>query len=321
MIAFLKLVRIQNLLIIAFTQYMVRWCLIFPILKTQSRYYTLQLSEIQFFLLVLSTVLIAAAGYIINDYFDARIDKVNKPERIVIDHGVKRRVAIGAHTLINVIAISIGVYVSYSIGVTKLALIHFVCAAGLWFYSTTFKKQFLIGNILIATFTALVPFVVVIYELLPCYKAYFPLDETLSFKNIWLYISGFSFFTFLLTLLREIIKDLERFDGDIEYGYTTMPIVVGKKSSTFVAVIIVIVTMFFLSYYQLIQWHSNNLLSFYYFLFALQIPLVYLLFKIITAETKNEFRFVGNVAKVVSLLGICYLFVFAYTLLSLIHLI
>lgn len=300
---------------------MVRWCLIFPILKTQSRYYTLQLSEIQFFLLVLSTVLIAAAGYIINDYFDVRADKVNKPKRLVIDNGVKRRVAIGAHTVINLVAILLGLYVSYAIGVTKLAFIHFICATGLWFYSTTFKKQFLIGNIIIATFTALIPFVVVIYELLPCYKAYFPLDETLSFKNIWLYIFGFSFFTFLLTLLREIIKDVEGIDGGMEYGYKTMPIVIGKKSSTFVAVIIVIITMFFLSYYQLFQWHNNNLLAFYYFLFALQIPLIYLLFKIITAETKMEFKRVENITKIISLMGICYLFVFAYTLLSLIHLI
>ena len=319
--AFLKLVRIQNLLIIAFTQYMVRWCLVFPILKAQSRYYTLQLSEIQFFLLVLSTVLIAAAGYIINDYFDVRIDKVNKPERLLIDNGVKRRVAMGAHTVLNVLAILIGIGVSYSIGVTKLAFIHFICASGLWFYSTTFKKQFLIGNILIATFTALIPFVVVIYELIPCYKEYFPLDETLSFRDIWLYASGISIFTFLITLIREIIKDIAAIEGDLEYGYKTMPIVIGKKSSIFIAVIIVIITMFFLSFYQFIQWHKNNLFSFYYFLFGLQIPLIYLIFKIMTAETKQAFRFAGKITKIIILIGICYLFVFAYTILHLMDLI
>src|SRR5690348_9789169 len=121
MLSFLKLIRVQNLLIIAFTQYMVRWCLIFPILK--ARGFELQLSNINFFLLVLSTVMIAAAGYIINDYFDVNIDKINKPERMVIDKGVKRRVAIGAHTLINILAILIGLYVSYSVGAWKLILI------------------------------------------------------------------------------------------------------------------------------------------------------------------------------------------------------
>ena len=137
MIAFLKLIRIQNLLIIAFTQYVVRWCIVYPIIKVSSTFYTVQLSELQFFLLVLSTVMIAAAGYIINDYFDVRIDKVNKPERMVIDKGVKRRVAIGAHTVINILAVAIAIIVSYSIGSWRLALVHFICAGGLWFYSTS----------------------------------------------------------------------------------------------------------------------------------------------------------------------------------------
>ncbi len=318
--AFLKLIRIQNLLIIAFTQYVVRWCLIFPILKAQSSYYTLQLSEIQFFLLVLSTVLVAASGYIINDYFDVRIDKVNKPERLLIDKGVKRRVAMGAHHILNILAILIAIYVSFSIGVTKLAFIHFICASGLWFYSTTFKKQFLIGNILIAAFTALVPFVVVVYEALPCYKAYLPLDEAFSFNGIWLYIFGFSFFTFLITLLREIIKDMEGIEGDKEYGYSTMPIVIGIKASKLVAVIIILATIVFLSYYQLLQWQKNDLLTCLYFIFGLQIPLIYLIIKIVKADTKKAFRFAGNITKAIMFTGICYLFIFAYILLHFIHL-
>lgn len=319
--SFLKLVRLQNLLIIAFTQYMVRWCLIYPILKAQSSYYTLQLSEIQFFLLVLSTVLITAAGYIINDYFDVRIDKVNKPERLLIDKGVKRRVAMGAHLVINILAILIGLFVSYSIGVTKLAFIHFICASGLWFYSTTFKKQFLTGNIIIAIFTALVPFIVVVYELLPCYKAYLPLDETLSFKGIWLYASGISIFAFLISMVREIIKDMERYEGDNEYGYNTMPIVIGKKSSKFIAVLLIMATIVFLSYYQILQLYNGDMLTFYYFLIGLQIPSLYLIYKIVKSDTKKEFQLAGNITKIIMLMGICYLFVFAYILLHFLHII
>ncbi len=300
---------------------MVRWCLIFPILKTQSSYYTLQLSEIKFFLLVLSTVLIAAAGYIINDYFDVRTDKVNKPERLLIDNGVKRRVAMGAHHVINVLGILIAFYVSYSVGVSKLAFIHFICATGLWFYSTAFKKQFLVGNIIIALFTSLVPFVVVVYELLLCYRAYFPLDETLSFEGIWIYAFGISFFTFLITLLREIIKDMEAFEGDKEYGYNTMPIVIGKKSSKFIAVVIVFAVISFLSYYQVLQVQKHDMLTFYYFIFCLEIPLVYLIYKIITADTKNALRTAGKITELIMLSGICYLFVFAYILLSFVHII
>ncbi len=209
MLSFLKLIRVKNLLIIAFTQYTVRWCIIYPILKSHSVYYKLQLSEFHFFLLVLSTVMIAAAGYIINDYFDVKIDKINKPERLIIDKGIKRRVAIGAHFVINILAIAIAVYVSHCVGVWKLALIHFICATGLWFYSTTFKRQFLIGNIIIACFTALVPLIVGIYEFLPAYRAYFPLEDHLSFKAGWYFLLGFSAYAFIITFIREIIKDLK----------------------------------------------------------------------------------------------------------------
>jgi 4-hydroxybenzoate polyprenyltransferase len=181
MFAFLKLIRLKNLLIIAFTQCMMRWCLISPALKTKG--FDLQLSNFHFFLIVIATVMIAAAGYVINDYFDVRIDKVNKPERLVIGKGVKRRVAMGAHTVINVIAILIALYVSHAIGVWKLGLIFFICALGLWFYSTTFKRQLLVGNIVIALFTALVPLIIGIYELIPCYKTYLVIDYTLSIRS------------------------------------------------------------------------------------------------------------------------------------------
>ncbi|MGZ4054358.1 MAG: geranylgeranylglycerol-phosphate geranylgeranyltransferase [Bacteroidia bacterium] len=319
MIAFLKLIRLQNLLIIAFTQYMVRWCIVYPILKAHSNYYNLQLSEIQFFLLVLSTTMIAAAGYVINDYFDVKIDKVNKPDRLVIDNGIKRRVAIGAHTVINFIAIVIAGAVSFSIGSWRLVFIHFICALGLWFYSTTFKRQFFIGNFIIATFTALVPLIVVIYELMPAYRAYGPLEDNLSFKPVWKYALALSFFAFITTLLREIIKDMEDYEGDKEYGCKTIPIVIGIRSSKIVTIVIAITTMILLAYIQLLQWKSDHTIDFYYFLAALQIPFTFLIYKTYTASTKHDFRFAGNTAKFIMLMGVCYLFIFAHFILSQIH--
>lgn len=319
MIAFLKLIRLQNLLVIAFTQYMVRWCLIYPILKTRG--FELQLSNFHFFLVVLSTVMIAAAGYIINDYFDVRIDKVNKPERLVIGKGVKRRVAMGAHTVINVIAILISLYVAHTIGAWKLGLIYFICALGLWFYSTTFKRQFLIGNIIIAVFTALVPLIVGFFDLIPCYTTYLSIDYDISFKDIIQYVLSISFFAFITTLLREIIKDIEDYEGDKEYGCQTMPIVIGKNASKIVAIIIALATMACLGYIQFHLWEFHDILSYNYFTVALQIPFGFLIYKIAKAETRKELRFAGNMAKFIMLMGVCYLFIFAYTLLTFSHVI
>jgi 4-hydroxybenzoate polyprenyltransferase len=317
MISFLKLVRVQNLLIIAFTQYVVRWCIVYPILKAKEL--ELQLSDFNFFLLVLSTVIIAAAGYTINDYFDVKIDKVNKPNRLIIDKGIKRRIAMGAHTVMNIVAVLIALYVSYTIGNLKIAFIHFFCATGLWFYSTNFKRQFLIGNLVIAAFTSLVPLIVGIYELLPCYKTYLPIYPHMSLRIIWLHILGVSFFAFVTTLIREIIKDIEDVDGDKEFGCNTMPVVIGKNASKIIAVIITIFTMSCLCYFQIFQWKNKDWLSFYYFMIALQLPFAFLIFKIITANTSAKYHTAGNISKLIMLLGVCYLFLFAYSLLSYIH--
>lgn len=316
MLSFLKLIRVQNLLIIAFTQYVVRWCLIYPILKAQSSYYELQLSEFQFFLLVLSTVMIAAAGYIINDYFDVRTDKLNKPERLVIDKGIERRMAMKAHMVINILAFIIGLYVSYSVGLSKLAFAHFICISGLWFYSTSFKKQFLIGNLVIAAFTALVPFVVAVYESLACYKAYLPVDDKFNLKSVWIYCAGICFFTFLITLIREILKDTEKHEGDKEHGYNTMPIAIGIKFSKLIILIIVCVLLIFITYHQVKQLMINDYLTFGYFLLGLQLPLLYLGYKVVKAGTKADFQKAGTITKGIMLAGICYLFVFAYIILD-----
>jgi 4-hydroxybenzoate polyprenyltransferase len=317
MFSFLKLVRVQNLLIIAFTQYAVRWCIIYPFLQAQGLEF--QLSHLQFFLLSLSTVMIAAAGYAINDYFDVKMDKINKPDEMVIDKGVKRRVAIGAHSVINVLAIGIALVISYMAGFWKLAVIHFICATGLWFYSTDFKRQFLIGNLVIALFTALVPLIVGVYDLYAAYAHYSVFISDLSFKGAWLHVLGVSFFAFFITLAREIIKDIEDVEGDKEYGCKTMPIVIGIGWSKVVVTALLIFVMICLFYGQAEQWMHNDWPSFYYFTFGLQIPFLYLIYRVVVADTPKKFREAGNITKLIMLSGICYLFVFAYTLLNYLH--
>lgn len=309
MIPFLKLIRFKNLLIIAFTQYMVRWFLLFPILKASGL--TLQMGEIDFFLLCLSTVMVAAAGYAINDYFDVNIDKVNKPERLVIDHGVKRRVAIGAHTVINFLAVCIGFAVSWRIGFWKLGFIHLLCASGLWMYSTNFKRMFFIGNFVIASFTALVPLIVGIYELLLCQHN---IESSVNYQHAaWTWILALTFFAFITTLLREIIKDIEDLEGDREYGCRTMPVIIGSRASKNVAIAITAATIFSLGWIQLLLFNAGNLLGVGYLLLLVQFPLLALIVKTHKAENKMELHKAGMLAKYIMLAGICYLFIFTYT--------
>ena len=113
---------------------------------------------------------------------------------------------------------------------------------------------------------------------------------------------------------------MESYDGDIYFGYNTMPIVIGIKLSKLVLILIAIIIIIFLSYYQILQLKNNDWITFFYFLVLLQLPLLLFIYKIIKAETKEAFQKTIVIIQIIMLSGICYLFLFAYILLRFIHL-
>lgn len=330
MSAFLKLIRLPNLLIIVLTQYAVRWGIIFPMLKGINIYLntnypelikadvlTLQMSEFQFFLLSLSTVMVAAAGYIINDYFDVKIDRINKPKKLVIDRGIKRRVAMAAHVVISFLAIGIGFMLAYKIGMWKLGMIYILCTAGLWYYSTSFKYTFLVGNLVIAIFTALVPLIVGLFEIPLLVQKYAILvtQFDVSFNHIFYFIVGFSFFAFITTLIREIIKDIYDMEGDREFGCNTMPIALGIAKTKYIVMGLTVLTMIALGYLQYLQFNSGDKLSFFYLLVFIQAPFLLLIYKTFRANEPKEFHFPETLTKIIMILGVLYTVVIYYSLL------
>ncbi|MGE0562171.1 MAG: geranylgeranylglycerol-phosphate geranylgeranyltransferase [Flavobacteriales bacterium] len=332
-VAFIKLIRLPNLLIIALTQYVVRYAILYPFFIINS--VELRMSDFDFFLLSLSTVMIAAAGYIINDYFDTKVDRVNRPDKIIVGKYIKRRMAMGAHIVISSIAILIAAYVAYQIGSLKLVLIQILSVGVLWYYSVSFKKQVLIGNVVVAVLAALVPLVAGLYEILLQQNfidetgntLIFYLEEGTSFDdvsyvlsqifyNTFAWILGFSLFAFLSTMVREIVKDIEDYEGDKKYFSNTLAVVHGKDKAKKVAQLIIVIMMGLLGYLQYQQLITNDNTSFIYFLFGLQFPLGYLLYKLQLAKEKADYSKLSMNMKVVMLSGIMYAMVFGYTLLS-----
>src|ERR1017187_5104664 len=163
--AFFRLIRWPNLFFIALTQFLFYYCILLPSFhNAQSVEYGNILQPVPFFLLCLSSVLIAAAGYIINDYFDLNIDRVNKPEKIVVEKLIKRRWTIVWHWVLSGIGVLLGFYVSWELRNIFVGLANLFCVLLLWFYSTTFKRKLLIGNILIALLTSWVILVLYLCE-------------------------------------------------------------------------------------------------------------------------------------------------------------
>ena len=298
--AFLRLVRWPNLLFISLTQILFRFFVLdFAYNDYLPEAATIKLSLPLFFLLVAASVCIAAAGYIINDYFDLDIDLVNKPSRLIVGRYIKRRWAIVFHIVLSLAGFILSLYLGYRLWNFYIPFFNLVAILALWFYSTTFKKKFLIGNILISLLTAWVILVLTLAE----YRF-----QLVARDAAWIRLLKVSFiyagFAFVISLIREVIKDMEDLTGDIKYGCTTMPIVWGVQvSKVFVAVWLIVLTcgVFFIQFYviQLGWW-----LAAAYSLLAIILPLIWVLRKLYQARTQEDFHNLSSAIKYIMLTGI-----------------
>ncbi len=311
----LKLIRIKNLLIIAFTQYLMRYAVIFPMLESKG--FESQFSDVNFFLLVVVTMLIAAAGYIINDYFDTKTDMLNRPKTVVVGKHIKRRSVMTAHIIINIFAIALGFYISWQINLWKLVYIFILVTGLLWFYSASYQNMFLVGNIIVAFLTALVPLMTVLYEIPPLNAKYgevlLRLNE--NFYDLFFWVAGFSIFAFITTLNREIIKDTEDFEGDNAYGSRSLPVVAGIRISKIVTISLSFITiaLIIFTYFSYIHIPQNiNYIAIVYIIFLLIIPTIYLALKIYKSKEKNDWKSAGDWSKLIMLFGILYALVVYY---------
>lgn len=316
---FFKLIRLPNLLILAFTQYVIRWFMLAPYIaknRFELDYSVIrfQITELDFFFIVLSTMMIAAAGYIINDYFDIRIDEVNRPATNLVGKTIKRRVAMAAHTILNIGGVAIGLLISWKYDMFRAgSFIYLAAPALLWFYSTSLKRQFLIGNIVIALLSSLIPLLAVIYELTAISRAF----PTLVQQRILLldlplkFALGYTLFAFLVSLIREIVKDIEDYEGDMEYGCKTLPIVLGINRAKLVVTALASGLMAALCYIQYAWWELEQWSFFFYVLLLLQLPVVCLIYRNQTAKGKKDWKFLSGLLKYIMVAGISFLFLYA----------
>lgn len=308
--SFIRLTRPVNLLMIAYTMFAMRYWVIRTLI---SPHFELQFPTWKFALLVFSVMCIAAAGNVINDYFDAKIDYINKPEEVIIGFGVTRRVAMAAHFVLSAMGIVIGAYLAYSVGRINLAGIHLFCAATLWYYSSIFKRQVLLGNFVIALLAGIVPLTVALYEL-PLISANYadellirfenPLQATGYIKIIFYWVLGFSLFAFLLNFIREIVKDLADVKGDRENGRETLPIVLGYTYTRIIVTFLVVVTTALLAWAYITQ--IDHKFSLAYFILFFGLPFTGATVLVWMARNRNWYLWSGNLIKVVMLAGITY---------------
>lgn len=313
--SFFQLIRWKNLLIVAITQWVIWYFVINPLnaVAEQNTF----LNAFNFALLSISTLLIAAAGYIINDYFDIKIDLINRPQKVIIEHNINRRSAMLWHTFFNIAGFAIACFLAYKMQQYWVVLIQLSCTVLLWFYSTHFKRQFVSGNVIVAILTALTILIIGIYEpLIIQYarKPYFLFTHSKWVVNPFWVIVVYAYFAFMLTWMREVVKDMEDYKGDAEDGCVTMPIKIGlKKSSDFIITLgITAILPLLIAVIKLIS-SSNYTLSIYIIL-ALIAPLIGWIIFLKKRITTAHYALCSKYLKFIMLSGIFSLVVYYFTL-------
>ena len=307
MISFLKLIRYKNLLMVLLTLVLTKYALIDSFESTS------YFSNFQFSIISVSILCITAGGYIINDIIDLKADKINKPDKVFIDQTITKQNAIITYLLFSIIGLVLGSYLSFQVSNPMLSFIFIGTIIGLYLYSKVFKRLALIGNLITSFFISLVIITLYIFESnLPKLSTNL-LDVFINiFESITttLHVFFYAFFAFLITFIREMIKDIEDINGDYAMNMKTLPILIGVKRAKSVVFIVTIFTFCFLIL-ALKEIFSNTLLFVYSFTFVL-IPFAWFLYKLRITQHAKQYHQISSALKLIMVFGIVSMLIFKF---------
>lgn len=297
---YLKLIRFVNLIIIAATLLVFKFFII-------DYYYTVTaLSTINFYILVMAIICIAAAGYVINDIEDVKIDLVNKPNKVLIGKVIDEKTANYLFIILNVMGMGSGFYLSYAVGQPNYAMIFVFSSGVLYLYATRLKYMLVVSNLIVSLLTAVCIITLGVYTILPIY-AQDPTYQDLN-QYVFMYLLTYAGFAFITNLLRELVKDAEDIEGDTQYEVHSIPIALGLKKTgilTGVLTLLLVAGIFWISYS--LFFNSTEVIT--YIFIALLAPLLFTAIKAFTAKEKKDFKLLKTLYKIVMVTGIASAYV------------
>ncbi len=309
---YLRLVRWKNLLFVAIIQWLMQHSVVYPILQTFG--FEVGTQNVFYLILIVATVMITAGGYVINDYFDVKIDRINSPERVIVGSTISLRASMLFYQILTGLGTILGLVLAFWVKSFSLGFIFLLTPGLLWFYSASYKRQFIIGNLIVSLASALSVLIVGVLAVALLKTAYNAdlLNQTPVPMWIYAWTGGFAGFAFLLTWIREIIKDMEDEEGDREMECRTMPIKWGQKKTKFFLyglILFSIATLLHVNYHY-IPFEGNTTLK--YIIFGLIIPLLVLGYLIFKSKNKSEYRQVQTLTKFIMLVGVLYSLIFYF---------
>ena len=315
---YLQLLRIGNLAFLAILLYVMEKWVAFPLLHQQK--FPELLPWWVLTLLIISVVCVAAGGYVINDYFDVKIDRINRPDDLVVTRVISRDAAMRLFQVLTAVGIVAGLAVAWWARSWNILFIYVVIPGLLWFYSSSYKRMLLVGNLIVAFISALVPLLIAMVN---ADHLRFLYHESLAYTPIvgqlYVWLGGFALFCMLLTLSREVVKDMEDVEGDRELECRTMPIVWGEKVSKIVVTIVLLATIALIAYLAWfvlpfpMEWAT---FTGRFIIFGLMVPMLCVLVLLWSARSKRELHTVQQVLKFIMFLGTMFSYVIYMNLIA-----
>ena len=283
----LKLVRYKNLIAIGVGQWLVYRALILPTLQMFG--VNIVLPSWALWTIVGATLFIAAGGYVVNDYFDIKIDRINRPDSVIAGDVMEKRTVMRLYQVLTAVGVLAGLAVSVVLKNMTLGFVFVVVPGMLWFCSASYKRQLLIGNLIAAVSYALVPMMPLIAESGLLQDTYGELmQQTPVLASLYAWVCAYALFTLLWAFIAEVVKDLRDEPGDREMECHTLPVVLGEKRARAVVVVLIAVAL------ALTAWCVFGLLrqavTVRYFLIGILLPAalcIYFLFRNVCTGYRN----------------------------------
>ena len=304
----MRLVRWGNLLFLAALVWLMEKWVATPILDKAA--FGEQLPWYLLVLIMLATVLIAAGGYVINDYFDVKIDRINRPDEVVVTRSVSKPAAMRLSIALSGIGIVCGIAAAGLLRSWTLGILFVIIPGLLWFYSSSYKRLFMVGNVIIALLAALTPMIVGMANVAILQLRYGTiLAYTTLPHDLYAWTGGFALFAFLLTWVREIIKDMQDQMGDRELECHSLPVVWGDKWTKVFVTALIVCTLAIIGH---LWWHvlpfptGWSSLSTRYIVLGIATPLVCTLWLLWAAKIPSDYKTCQQVVKFTMLIGMLY---------------
>lgn len=296
----ISITRAGNLIMVCLIFLLVRHTIILPFLSGDSG--GSSLSDFQYLLLMLSTVLIAAGGYVINDIFDTGNDRINRPGTNKVGNGITILTAKILYAVLTISGIITAVVFGESTGVKYAVLVIGICAGLLYFYSSSYKSMFLLGNLIISLLAGLTVLITILFD-----------KKAMSDEATLTVTASYSFFAFMITLNREIIKDCEDLEGDTSFNATTLPALLGTGFAKIAAGVVALIVSGGIFYIQFLQQQWQSPVPFVYVLIFIQAPLIWLAVSTLRSNQKSDFSKNSKLSKLIMLTGILSMLVFHFS--------